>query len=191
MFTHDDRPEKISRPHGPEPTIRIGSVPRIVAVQSADSAEVQHLLGSLARRWIAEGRRISGVVEDIAPRVSKTCGGATLRNLMTNARYDLYQNLGAHSTACCLDSRGVLQACQDVVAGIHDSDLVVLSKFGKLEADRSGLLDAFIAAALLECPVLTSVSPAYSASYLSFVGEFGAIVPPDETYLRAWSAAVD
>lgn len=72
---------------------------------------------------------------------------------------------------------------------LPDCDLVVLSEFGKLESERGGLLAAFVAAALLEKPVITAVSPAFSASYLAYVGPFGTVVPPDEETLHAWGCA--
>src|SRR5262249_10939373 len=148
-----------------------------VAVQGGESADIQGLLSSLAKHWRASGLRVAGVVEDITPGVRKACGGSVLRNLRSGLTYRLYQDLGAHSTACCLDPAGVAEACQDVLRDLEVCDVVILSKFGKLEAERSGLLDAFVRAGLLSKPVLTSASPTFSASYLSFVGQFGRLAP--------------
>lgn len=127
-----------------------------------------------------------GVVEDITPGVRKACGGSILRNVCSGVRYPLYQDLGPHSTACCLNPSGIAEACQDVIREMDACDVVVLSKFGKLEAERAGLLDAFVRAGFLSKPVLTSASPAFSPSYLGFVGPFGALAPADESYLKAW-----
>lgn len=159
---------------------------RIVAVAGADGIAIQELLTRLAQRWMAGGVRVAGVVEETSPGLPKSCGGARLRNLRTAAAYEIYQDLGPRSTACCLDARGFAEACQHVVDDIAECDVVVLSKFGKLEADRGGLLAAFTAAALLEKPVLTAVSPAFADSYRGFVGPFGGFVPPDEDMLHAW-----
>lgn len=158
----------------------------IVAVQGAASPEIQALLARLARRWTADGVRVAGVVEETSQGVRNRHGGSLLRNLHSGTRYSLYQDLGPHSTACCLDQRGVAEACQHVIADLPMCDVVVLSKFGKLETERGGLLQAFIAAALLEKPVVTAVSPAYTACYLAFVDPVGAIAPPDEEALYAW-----
>jgi hypothetical protein len=48
---------------------------------------------------------------------------------------------------------------------IAECDLVVLSKFGKLEAGGSGLLPVFMAARSLCKPVLTSVSDKHRAAW--------------------------
>jgi hypothetical protein len=44
-------------------------------------------------------------------------------------------------------------------------DLVVLSKFGMLEADREGLADAFIAALEADIPGLTCVSERFQKAW--------------------------
>ena len=166
-----------------------GPSERIVAVQGGDSDTIQMLLARLARRWMADGTRIAGVVEETAPGLRKACGGARLRNLGTGTTYEIYQDLGPHSTACCLDAHGFAEACQHIVDGMASCDIVVLSKFGKLEHERGGFLAAFTAAAVLEKPVITAVSPAFNASYLAFVGPCGTIVQPDEERLYTWGRA--
>jgi hypothetical protein len=133
---------------------------------------------------------VAGVIEETAEGVRKGSGGSRLRNLATGATYAIYQDLGPHSTACCLDARGFAEACQHVVDGIAECDIVVLSKFGKLESERGGLLAAFAAAALLEKPVITAISPTFNASYVAFVGPYGEIVPPSETDLYAWGRTI-
>jgi len=162
---------------------------RIVAVSGGDGIAIQELLTRLTHRWTAGGAHVAGVVEETSPGLPKSCGGARLRNLRTGAAYEIYQDLGPRSTACCLDARGFAEACQHVIDDIADCDVVVLSKFGKLEADRGGLLAAFTAAALLEKPVLTAVSPTFVDSYRAFVGPFGGFAPPDEETLYAWGCA--
>lgn len=164
----------------------ITALPSVVALQGTESAIIQSMLAAMADTWRSNGLHVAGVVEDIQPGLPKACGGASLRNLGSGASYSLYQDLGPHSTACCLDAAGVAEACHDVVGDIEQCDIVVLSKFGKLEADRGGLLQAFIDAAAMNKPVLTSVSPMFTASYLSFVGEFGAVFPADEDVVSSW-----
>ena len=171
------------------PALVAATSARIVAVNGGASDAIQALLARLAQRWTADGTRVSGVVEEARNGLSKRDGGTRLRNLQSGVAYDIYQDLGPQSTACCLDARGFAEACQHVVDEIARCDVVVLSKFGKLESERGGLLAAFTAAALLEKPVLTAVSPAFEASYLAFVGPYGAIVPPSEPDLYAWGHA--
>jgi hypothetical protein len=73
------------------------------------------------------------------------------------------------STACRLDERGMLAATESVRRDISAGcDLVLLSKFGKLEASGAGLLNAFEPAIDSHIPVLTSVYPAYEQAWPKF-----------------------
>jgi len=159
---------------------------RMLGLQGGTSLGVQELLRKLAWQWQAQGLRIAGVVEEQAEGTRKGAGGVVLRSLVSGAEYALYQDLGPLSTACCLDPGGVSEACQAALDDIARSDVVVLSKFGKLEADGGGLLDAFIVAAEHNRPVLTSVSSLFGERYLEFVGPWGALAPPEEGLLHTW-----
>jgi hypothetical protein len=71
----------------------------------------------------------------------------------------------------------------------HCSDdtayLDLLSKFGKLEAIREGLTDAFGAAIRAEVPVLTSVSPAFEKAWAQFASPLFVTLPADPAQVRS------
>ena len=119
----------------------------IAVVQGADGATIQRLLADvLTAPW--RPARVAGVVEVPEGDDAEPCGTDILQNITDGRRYPIFQDLGSGSTACSLDPRGVVDACaavcRDIAAGC---DLVVLSKFGKLEAESgSGLLAAFATA---------------------------------------------
>jgi hypothetical protein len=69
-------------------------------------------------------------------------------------------------------------------------DLVVLSKFGKVEAERSGLAPALARAMELGVPVLTSVAPKFSDAWDRFAAPYYVIVPPDLAAVEGWWRAV-
>lgn len=89
--------------------------------------------------------------------------------------------------ACRLDGAGLADACEairrQILAGC---DLVVLSKFGKLEAGRSGFVAAFTAAAEARIPILTAVSPAYLPSWQAFAGTLATVAPASMEILDGW-----
>ena len=68
---------------------------------------------------------------------------------------------------------------------IQTGDLVVLSKFGKLEAMRSGLTGAFEAAIAAGKPVLTTVSEKHREAWRAFAPD-ATVLPADKTALQAW-----
>jgi hypothetical protein len=68
---------------------------------------------------------------------------------------------------------------------------VVLSKFGQLEARRTGLTDAFAMAVGRDIPVLTALSPNYNAAWRAFSSPLGVILPAvDARPTRQWWQAI-
>jgi hypothetical protein len=67
---------------------------------------------------------------------------------------------------------------------------VLLSKFGKLEADGRGLFGAFQAALNAHIPLLTSVSATFEDPWKRLVGQSFAILSADPDKIDAWWQAV-
>lgn len=164
---------------------------RIAALQGASSAQIQGLLGAFAARVARQGYRVAGVVEETSERGEGCCRRFALRDLSTGAIASISQDLGPLSTACNLDAGALAEACGRVERAIaRGADLVVLSKFGKQEAGRGGLTDAFRAAAAGGLPMLTAVSPAMAEAWQLFAGPLSELMPPDPVGLDAWWSRV-
>ncbi|WP_246702819.1 DUF2478 domain-containing protein [Starkeya sp. ORNL1] len=160
---------------------------RILALQGAPSAVIQDALSAFARRRALEGLRVAGVVEERIGPEGPGCTGQALRDLATGRIHGIAQDLGPCAIACHLDSSGVADACHDVLAAIAvGCDIVVLSKFGKLEADRGGLLEAFGAAIANDVPVLTAVAPAFNERWNAFSAPFATFGLPEVGALERW-----
>ena len=163
----------------------------ILAIGGAVSAEKRALLEDFIALRRAEGLRVVGIVETPEPGEGGACGSLSVVNLATGARIKISQNLGPGSTACNLDPGGVAEACaaaQRAIAG--GADLVVLSKFGKLEAARGGLCDAFAAAIEAELPIVTTVNPVLRPDWMRFAGSLSDDVSSSAEALEAWWRAV-
>lgn len=160
----------------------------IAIVQGATSAEIQQLLAAFVDRH-AFRLRIAGLIEGVAGE-GTACGAGQLRSIGSGGSFALFQELGAGSESCSLDSSGVVQASEQVCGDIaRGCDLVVLSKFGKLEAEnRSGLISAFVAAMEAGLPILTSVSPKHMAAWSAFAAPLFVTLPPEMAALEAWQA---
>ncbi|MFZ1989507.1 MAG: DUF2478 domain-containing protein, partial [Alphaproteobacteria bacterium] len=165
---------------------------RIAAVQGGSSAAIQALLGEFAERLARRGRKIAGVVEFAGSESGGSCGQLAVRDLSTGAITSISQNLGPGSASCNLDPAGLAQACSAIQQSIGARpDLVVLSKFGKTEAQRGGLSDAFRAAIEAELPILTAVSPSMSEAWNLFAGPLSEFLPADIGALDAWWARIE
>jgi hypothetical protein len=164
----------------------MNNVKRVAVVQGAGTTVVQDLL----RRFAAQlegGARLAGVIEDPAPETEGPCVGGDLRSLSDGRRFQLMQDLGPGSDACRLDAGGVVSAADAVQQGIAAGcDLVILNKFGKIEAERSGLAPAFASAIEAGLPILTSVSPRFADAWDQFAAPLYVILPPDMPALEAW-----
>ncbi|MCE7796668.1 DUF2478 domain-containing protein [Sphingobium sufflavum] len=168
-----------------------GSTRPIAVVQGAEGAVIQRIFRRLADRWMPD-LRLVGVVEEPPVEDGPNRGPGYLRTLADGGHYPLFQHLGAAATGCSLDPAGAVAAGEAVRRHIAmGCDLVLLSKFGKMEAEqRSGLLPAFVDAVEQGIPVLTSVAPRYDDGWTRFADPFFVRLPADEGAIEAWWAAV-
>ncbi|MBS0399033.1 MAG: DUF2478 domain-containing protein, partial [Proteobacteria bacterium] len=83
------------------------------------------------------------------------------------------------------DASGIEAACAELLGQLTKCDVVVLSKFGKLEAARSGLVTAFQAVIDAGTPLLTSVSNKHREAWKAFAP--AAIeLPAEAAALQRW-----
>jgi len=163
--------------------------PRIAALRGAPSAAMQTLLDEFARRRARAGLRVAGVVEDSDCAHDGACKHFRVRDLLSGETTSISQDLGRGSTACNLDPEALVKACGRIETAISQgADLVVLSKFGKLEAARSGLADAFRAAIEADLPILTVVSPAAAEEWELFAAPLFQFVDASCEALECWWA---
>ncbi|HET6605774.1 MAG TPA: DUF2478 domain-containing protein [Rhodopila sp.] len=166
------------------------AIERIAMVQGAPGAEIQDLFSALAGRW-APTLRVAGVVAESHGLADRTCSAGYLRRISGGQRFSIFEDLGPDSTECHLDEDGAGSAAEavrrDIAAGC---DVVVLSKFGKLEAAGKGLWGAFTSAAEAGVPILTSVSPSVRAAWENFAGTGVVALPADGGAIDRWLKSV-
>jgi hypothetical protein len=163
---------------------------RIAVVRGASGAKVKDVLRAVAERWRGSVR-LAGLVAEDHGLADRACSAGFLRNVASGERFSIFQDLGPGSTACHLDGMGALAAANAVLRAIEAGcDLVLLSKFGKLEADGRGLFGAFQAALDAHIPLLTSVSVAFEEPWKRLVRQPFAILPADPDAIDAWRQAV-
>jgi nucleoside-triphosphatase THEP1 len=163
------------------------STPKIVAVIGSSNISKQDLLADFVQRRRRQGLRVAGIIEIAARTASGACGSLSVVDLATGERIAITQNLGSGSTACNLDPAGLAEACAAAQRAIEaGADLVVLSKFGKLEAGRGGLCGAFASAIDAELPIVTTVNPVMREDWTRFAGDLADDVVADAEALESW-----
>lgn len=162
------------------------SVKRIAVVQGAPSAAIQEMFRALVDRW-RPPVRIAGVIAEDHGLPDRKCRAGYLRSIISGTRYPIFQDSGPGGEACHLEEDGALEAAaaveKDIVTGC---DLVLLSKFGKLEAAGRGLAEAFTMALAIDLPLLTSVSPAFETAWKAFAAPHFDILPADVELIETW-----
>ncbi|MEO9191315.1 MAG: DUF2478 domain-containing protein [Acetobacteraceae bacterium] len=162
---------------------------RIATVVGADGATIQALFAAAVADWRASGANIVGVIAEAHNLPDRTCSAGTLRDVVSGESYSMFLETVPSNTSCHLDAGGVEAACAAILDQVPASDLVVLSKFGKLEAARGGLAAAFEAAIAAGKPVLTTVSEKHRDAWGALAPD-AIRLPADEAAIQAWWRAL-
>ena len=121
--------------------------------------------------------------------VGAKIGGGFLRDIGSGEAYAMFLETSPVGTSCHLDANGVKDACDAVLGQVGRSDVVVLSKFGKLEAGGGGLAPAFAAVIAAGKPVLTTVSDLHRAACHQLAPD-ALHLPADAKAIRDWWATI-
>jgi hypothetical protein len=161
-------------------------VTKKIAVVQGPGPAIEDLFRTLAERWQSEAR-VAGAIAEDQGLPDRACSAGYLRSLRDGARYSIFQDAGPGSEACQLAGDGAVLAAAAVRRDIETGcDLVILSKFGKLEAGGGGLRDAFAAAIEAGVPVLTTVARSQAGAWDAFAGALFAPVAADPGAIEAW-----
>jgi hypothetical protein len=126
--------------------------------------------------------RVAGVIAEAHNLPNRAWSAGFLRDIGSGKAYSMFLETPPSGTSYHLYAAGVEGACAAVLGQIIYSDVVVLSKFGKLEAAGGGLAPAFTAPIAAGKPVLTTVSDLHQAACYGLA--------PDALRLPAGAAAI-
>jgi hypothetical protein len=158
---------------------------RIAIVKGTDSATVQTLFAGAVAQWRREGVKVAAVLAETLSPTAGICSADYLRDLTSGVAYSIHLDEPPRDTSCHLDARGVDTACAALLPQIDTCDLVVLSKFGKLESMGRGLFPAFEAARAAGLPILTTVSAKHEDAWHRFAPNAVAL-PANAEVLQSW-----
>lgn len=158
-------------------------------IRASRSSLAQVLLKKVVAQWQSTGLSIAGLIEESHGLSDRVCNAGLLRDVVSGEAYSIYLDELPPGKICHIDASGAERACAAVLAGIEDCDLLVLSKFGKLEAAGGGLFPAFVAANEAGKPVLTTVSEKHLPAWKAFVPD-AAVLQAEMSALQDWWTAV-
>ncbi|MDI9855566.1 DUF2478 domain-containing protein [Comamonas sp. 17RB] len=161
-------------------------LPLAALVHPDDQLDMEALLEATARSLQQRGWRVGGLVHrmDQYPNGNKRM---QLLDLRSAQQFELTQDLGAASQACSLNPQALAQASRVLRQCLADAvDLVVINRFGQVEAAGRGFANEFAAFVDAGIPVLTAVAARHTVDWQRFTGGMHASLPADAAQLLEW-----
>jgi nucleoside-triphosphatase THEP1 len=158
---------------------------RFTAVRGAESSRVQALFQDMVDRCRASGIQVAGLIERPHGLPDRRCNAGVLHDIASGGPYSIFRESVPRSDACHIDVAVVETASKAILSQIAVCNLVILSKFGKLEAAKRGLIRAFEAAMALGKPLLTTVSNHHLAAWREFAPD-ASVLDANPDALQEW-----
>lgn len=162
--------------------------PPIAAIVRAERGVADTLLADFAFGLKRAGWRVQGLVQQ-GHEQGKTA--TMLVDVADGRRYPLFQDLGAASASCSLDTASVAAASVALRRALEEkADLAVANRFGALEADGKGFAAEMLALMAEGVPLVTVVAEEYLLDWRWFTGKAGVELPPRRSALEGWFAGL-
>lgn len=170
----------MGRPGNPEPA------PSAAAIRHDGSVDVDALLWAVADAQRRRGRRVRGLLMTYPEGNAQACAPMVLVDLAQGGAYRVSQELGSGSASCRADTQGFAQASAVLRQALCDApDLVIVNRFGSLEAEGGGFAAELLDLLAAGVPLLTAVATRHEAAWERFTGG-AAWLPAQQEAVQAW-----
>jgi nucleoside-triphosphatase THEP1 len=144
--------------------------------------EPDRMLAEFVQDLVTRGYRVVGLIQT---RLGD--GGAAVTVLPTGETIPLAPRRGSVAPSSRPDPCDLAQAAERIDALIPTgADLVIINRFGKLEAEGTGLVDEIARALSFDIPVLVAVPEFRFSEWLSFCKGMGVKLPCRNGSLQTW-----
>lgn len=159
-------------------------------VTTSDRGATDRLLADVAQRALGRGLRLAGVVQTNTPRPKSHHCDMDVQVLPDGPVIRISQDLGKNSRGCALNPEALERAVQAVTPTLTDqTDLLIINKFGKHEAEGRGFRETIAQALALDVPVLVGLNALNSPAFQAFTGGEGVALSSDAGAVEAWLSA--
>ena len=163
---------------------------RLAYTLLGDQRATDLLLAALAETLEAEGLRTCGVVQTNTRGWDDHRCDMDVMVLPRSAPIRISQSLGTGSKGCRLDPAALERAAGAVEARLaQGADVLILNKFGKLEAAGRGFREVIGLALARDLPVLIGLGERNLSAYETFAQGLAIALPPDHDALHDWIRA--
>jgi len=161
----------------------------IAFTKAPGKGDTDLILFRLARRLMSDGLRVCGTVQINTERPCDGPCDMDVRVLPDGPVLRISQDLGPGARGCRLDP-AVLESAVGLVARSLQTgpDLIIVNKFGKLEAEGGGFRPVIADALAVGIPVLVGLNTLNAAAFQSFAAGLAIELPAEPRALSRWIA---
>lgn len=159
----------------------------ILAVIYSDGLAADRFLASLGYKLRDEGVKVAGLVQRNTFVRDRTKCDMEIEELSSGEVFQISEDRGGSANGCRLD-RDVLAraaATMDRVLDEHP-EMLILNKFGKVEAEGGGLRDTLVTAVQSEIPIIVGIPVRNIDQWRTFAGGMAEEVGLSITDVVAW-----
>jgi hypothetical protein len=154
---------------------------KLAALIYRDEDHVDALVADFRRVAEARGARVGGLAQ--TPCESSIF----VTHIESGRRLDLMQDLGACAEGCRLDTAALAEAAGLLAQSLESRpDLLLVSRYGRIEAEGGGYLATIGAAAVEAVPTLVCVGAKYAEHWREFSGGLAESLPLTLAALTGW-----
>jgi nucleoside-triphosphatase THEP1 len=164
----------------------------IAALVYADGVYPDHAIARAIEPLRERGVPLAGAIQrDPADRPGRHPCDLLLENLATGEVTAIAEHRGKEARGCRLDVGILTDIAEAVATSLHEDEprLLIVNKFGKIEADGGGLREAIADAVCLGIPVLVGVPMRNLDRWRAFAGALSVELPADPAAITGWLEA--
>ena len=174
----------------PNPIATTVSGVHVAAIVHSDHGLADSVLADFALALQRSGRRVRGLVQRFRGGASGK-ENAILLDVGEGRTYPLFQNLGSGSVSCSVDENSIASASAVLRRALSENpDLVIVNRFGALEAAGGGFATEMLALMSEGIPLLTVVAESCLADWRNFTGNCSVFLTSTPEALENWFAGM-
>jgi nucleoside-triphosphatase THEP1 len=159
----------------------------ILALAYSDGLEADRHLSEVGYRLRAEGIKVAGLVQLNTFVRDRTKCDMAVEELFSGTILQLSEDRGRDARGCRLDRSVLADAASLLLKALESKpDILVLNKFGKVEAEGGGLRDVLAAALDLGIPVLVGVPFRNIDQWRAFAGDMAQECQLGSCAIKSW-----
>jgi nucleoside-triphosphatase THEP1 len=133
--------------------------PSLAALVYNEQAYPDDILKQVVDRCRARGLRLAGVVQHRSREAGHRCD-MVLEDLATRLQVSIFAGRGRGARGCQMDEDAMLKVVSRIERELKENpELLMLNKFGKVEAEGAGMRDLIVQAISMDIPVIVAQSP--------------------------------